>query len=160
MDLLHDLSVDPIPDSKEPVAVDPVKGGRQDLGNATDEVSLVPIEWVTRPHERDCAPGAATPLYRSNQHVAPNWRTCVPDVLGQHVQIPVAPLWQHEEQVGFLTAWREGGHAAAGGLKEGVRIAERVTERLVRLPDVSQVSGQVVDELERGELPLDLQHAA
>jgi exonuclease VII small subunit len=30
----------------------------------------------------------------------------------------------------------------------------------VRLADVFQVSRQVVDELERGELPLDLQHAA
>ena len=56
--------------------------------------------------------------------------------------------------------WTERGDATVGGLKEVVRIAERMTECFVRLAGVFQVSGQVIDEFERGEFPLDLQHAA
>ena len=160
MDLLHQLSVDPISHSKEPVAVDPVKGSRHDLGDAPDEVSIVPIERMTRAHERNGAPCPATPWHRSNQHVALSGRMCVADVACQNVEIPVAPLWQREEQVGQLMPWTERGHATVGGLKEVVRIAERMTERFVRLAGVFQVSGQVIDEFERGEFPLDLQHAA
>ena len=160
MDLLHQLSVDPISHSKEPVAVDPVKGSRHDLGDAPDEVSIVPIEGVTRAHKRNGAPCPATPSYRSNQHVALNWRLCVADVACQNVEIPFAPFWQREEQVGRLIPWTERGNATVGGLKEVVRIAERMTERFVRLASVFQLSGQVVDEFERGEFPLDLQHPA
>ena len=160
MDLLHQLSVDPISHSKEPVAVDPVKGSRHDLGDAPDEVSIVPIEGVTRAHKRNGAPCPATPSYRSNQHVALNWRLRVADVRCQNVEIPVAALWQREEQVGHLVPGTERGHAAVGGLKEVVRLAERIAGCLVRLAGVFQVSGQVIDEFERGELPLDLQHAA
>ena len=160
MDLLHQLSVDPISHSKEPVAVDPVKGSRHDLGDAPDEASIVPIEGMTRAHERNGAPCPATPSYRSNQHVALKWRMCVADVARQNVEIPVAALWQREEQVGHLMPWTERGNATVGGLKEVVRIAERMTECFVRLAGVFQVSGQVIDEFERGEFPLDLQHAA
>ena len=160
MDVLHYLSVDAISYSKEPVAVDPVKGSRQDLGDTPDEVSIVTIERMTRAHERNRAPCATTPSYRSNQHVALNWRMCVADVACQNVEIPVAPLWQREEQVGRLMPWTERRNATVGGLKEVVRIAERMTECFVRLAGVFQVSGQVIDEFERGEFPLDLQHAA
>jgi hypothetical protein len=160
MDLLHQLSVDPISHSKEPVAVDPVKGSRHDLGDAPDEVSIVPIEGMTRAHERYGAPCPATPSYRSNQHVALNWRLCVADVACQNVEIPVAALWEREEQVGHRMAWAERGNATVGGLKEVVRLAESIAECFVRLAGVFQVSGQVIDEFERGEFPLDLQHAA
>jgi len=158
--LLHQLSVDPISHSKKPVAVNPVKGSRHDLGDAPDEVSIVTIERMTRAHERNRAPCAATPSYRSNQHVALSWRMRVADVACQNVEIPVAPLWQREEQVGHLMPWTERGNATVGGLKEVVRIAERMTECFVRLAAVFQVSGQFIDEFERGEFPLDLQHAA
>jgi len=160
MDLLHDLSVDAISYAKEPVAVDPVKGCRQDLGDTPDEASIVTIERMTRAHERNRAPCAATPSYRSNQHVALDWRMGVADVACQHVEIPVAPLWQREEQIGHLLPGTERGNATIGGLKEVVRIAERMTECFVRLAGVFQLSGQVIDEFERGEFPLDLQHAA
>jgi hypothetical protein len=160
MDLLHQLSVDPISHSKEPVAVDPVKGSRHDLGDAPDEVSIVPIEGMTRAHERNGAPCPATPSYRSNQHVALNWRLCVADVACQNVEIPVAALWEREEQVGHRMSWAERGNATVGGLKEVVRLAERIADCFVRLARVFQVSGQVIDEFERGEFPLDLQHAA
>jgi uncharacterized linocin/CFP29 family protein len=56
--------------------------------------------------------------------------------------------------------WTERGNATVRGLKEVVRIAERMTECFVRLAGVFQVSGQAIDEFERGEFPLDLQHAA
>lgn len=85
---------------------------------------------------------------------------CVADVACQNVEIPVAPLWQREEQVGHLMSWAERGNATVGGLKKVVRVAERVTECFVRLAGVFQVTGQVIDEFERGEFPLDLQHAA
>ena len=35
-----------------------------------------------------------------------------------------------------------------------------MAERLVRLANIFQMSGQAVDEFERGEFPLDRQHAA
>jgi hypothetical protein len=160
VDLLHHLPVDPIAYAKEPVAVDPVNGSRQDRGDAPDEVSIVSIERMTRPHERNCAPGTATPSYRSDQQVSLNRRICVADVASQDVEIPVRLLWQREEKVGFLTPWTERGHAAMSGLIEVARVAERMTERLVRLADVFQMSGQVIDEFERSEFPLHLQHAA
>ena len=50
--------------------------------------------------------------------------------------------------------------AAEGGLEKLPRVAERMTERLVRLAEVFQASGQVADESERREFPLGLQHAA
>lgn len=115
---------------------------------------------MTRAHERNRAPCAATPSHRSNQHVALNRRIGVPDVASQNVEIPVLPFWQREQEVGCLMPWTERGDATDGGLKEVVRIAERLTEGFVRLAGVFQVSGQVVDEFERGEFPLDLQHAA
>ena len=160
MDLLHHLSVDPIPHAEEPVAIDPVNGGRHNRGDPCNEVSIVPIERMTRTHDGNRAPCAATPSYRSNQYVALNWRMGVADVACQHVEIPVAPLWQREEHVGHLMPWTERGNATVGGLKEVVRVAERMTECFVRLAGVFQVSGQVIDEFERGEFPLDLQHAA
>jgi hypothetical protein len=160
VDLLHDLSVDAISHSKKPVAVDPVKGSRQGLGDTLDEASIVTIERMTRAHERDRTPCAATPSYRPNQHVALKRRMCVPDVPCQHVEIPVPPLWQREEQVGRLMPWTERGNTTDGGLKEAVRIAKRMTKCFVRLAGIFQLSGQIVDEFERGEFPLDLQHAA
>jgi hypothetical protein len=66
--------------------------------------------------------------YRTNQHVALNWRMCVADVACQNVEIPVAPLWQRE--VGHLMPRTERGNATVGGLKEVVRIAEHMTECL------------------------------
>ena len=160
MDLLHDLSVDAISYAKEPVAVDPVQGVRQDVGDTPDEASIVTIERMTRPHERNRAPCAATPSYRSNHHVALNRRIGVPDVASQNVEIPVPPFWKREQQVGRLMPWTERGDTPVGGLKEGVRIAESLTKRFLRLAGVLQVSGQVVDEFERGEFPLDLEHDA
>ena len=44
--------------------------------------------------------------------------------------------------------------------EELARVAKRMPQRLVRLPDVFQMSGQAVDELQRGEFPLDRQHGA
>ena len=44
--------------------------------------------------------------------------------------------------------------------EELARVAERMPQRLVRLAHVFQMSGQAVDELERGEFPLDRQHGA
>ena len=85
---------------------------------------------------------------------------CVADVARQDVEIPVRLLRQREEKVGFLTPWTERGDAAVSGLKEVARVAERMTECLVRLADVLQMSGQVIDEFERGEFPLHRQHAA
>ena len=53
----------------------------------------------------------------------------------------------------------ERGNATVGGLKEVVRIAERMTECSVRLTGVFQVSGRSSINLTR-QIPLDLQHAA
>ena len=160
MDLLHDLWIDPISYSKQPVAVDAVQGVRQDVGDTPDETSIVTIERMTGAHERNRAPCAATPSHRSNHHVALNRRIGVPDVASQNVEIPVPPFWQREQQIGRLMSWTERGVAPDGGVKEVVRIPQCLTECLVRLAGVFQVSGQVVDEFERGEFPLDLQHAA
>ena len=44
--------------------------------------------------------------------------------------------------------------------KNSRRVTERMSQRLVRLPDVLQMSGQAVDEFERGEFPLHRQHGA
>jgi hypothetical protein len=52
------------------------------------------------------------------------------------------------------------GDAAVGRLKELAGVAQRVTQRLVRFADVSQVGGQAVDELEGGEFALDRMHGA
>jgi hypothetical protein len=160
MDLLHDLSIDAISDSKEPVAVDPVQGIRQDFGDTLDEASLVTIKRMTWAHERNRAPCAAPSSHRSNQHVALNRRMPVLDEASQDIEIPIPPLWKREQQVGCLMPWTQRSDAPVGGLKEVVRIAKRLTERFVRLAGVSQVSGQVVDEFERSEFPLDLEHAA
>jgi hypothetical protein len=82
------------------------------------------------------------------------------DEASQDIEIPIPPLWKREQQVGCLMPWTQRSDAPVGGLKEVVRIAKRLTERFVRLAGVSQVSGQVVDEFERSEFPLDLEHAA
>ena len=78
----------------------------------------------------------------------------------QDVEIPVGLLWQCEEKVGCLTPWTELGDAAVIGLKEVAHIAKGMTQCLVRLAGILQVREQVIDEFERGEFPLDLQHAA
>jgi hypothetical protein len=62
MDLLHHLSVDPIPRAEEPVAIDPVNGGRQDRGDPCNELSIVALERMTRTHDGNRAPCAATAL--------------------------------------------------------------------------------------------------
>ena len=68
------------------------------------------------------------------------------DVARQHAQVPVSLLWQREEQVGFRAAGAKRGDAAVRGLEELARVTERVPQRLVRLADILQMSGQAVDE--------------
>ena len=84
----------------------------------------------------------------------------VSDVVRQDVEIPVGLLWQCEEKVSVLTPWTELGDAAVSRLKEVARVAKGMTQCLVRLADVPQMHGQVVDEFERGEFPLYRHHAA
>jgi hypothetical protein len=84
----------------------------------------------------------------------------VPDVARQHPQVPRRVFGQREEQVGLRAAGTQRRDAAVGGLEELPRVAEGVPQRLVRLADILQVSGQAVDELERGELPLHGHHGA
>src|SRR5262245_19115613 len=82
------------------------------------------------------------------------------DVARQHAQVPVGSLWQREDHIGVRAAGTECGDAAVSGVEEFARVAQRMPERLVRFADVSQVRGQALDELERGEFPLDRQHGA
>src|SRR5207237_10372403 len=56
-----------------------------------------------------------------------------------------------EEQIGLRPAGTERGDAAVSGPEELARVAQPMTERLVRLADVCQMTGQAVDELERRE---------
>ena len=85
---------------------------------------------------------------------------CVADIARQHAQIPVHPSWQREEEVGFRVARPERGDAAVRRAEELPRVTERMPQRLVRFAGVFQMSGQAVDELQRGELPLYRQHGA
>lgn len=82
----------------------------------------------------------------------------VTDVARQHAQVPVGLLWQREEEVGFRAAGAERCDAAVSGPEELARVAERVPERLVRLANIFQMSGQALYEFERGELALYRQH--
>jgi hypothetical protein len=104
-------------------------------------VSIVSIKRMTRTHDGNRAPGAATPRYRSKQHVSLNGKMCVADIARQDVEIPVGLLWQGEEKFGCLTPWTELGDAAVSGLKEVARVAKGVTQSLVRLTDISQMRG-------------------
>src|SRR5207237_4672569 len=53
-----------------------------------------------------------------------------------------------EEQIGLRAAGTERGDAAVSGPEELARVAQPMTERLVRLADVCQMTGQAVDELD------------
>ena len=115
---------------------------------------------MTWTHDGKSAPCAAPPSYRSNQHVPLTWPMCVADEAGQDVEIPARLLWQRKEKIGLLTPRMEHGHAAVSRLKKVARVAEGMTECLLRVADVFQMRGQVIDEFERGEFPLFPQHAA
>ena len=99
-------------------------------------------------------------IVRSNQYVPLNWRVCVADIARQDFQVPGGLLGEGEEKAGGRVSWTERGDTAVRGLKEVASVAERLTECFVRLANVLQMSGQVVDEFERGEFALYLQHAA
>jgi len=76
---------------------------------------------------------------------------CVADVTRQHAEVPVGLFGQREEEIGLRATRPQRRDAAVGGFEELARVTERMPQRFVRLPDVFQVSGQAVDELQRGE---------
>ena len=119
-------------------------------------MSIVSVEQMPWTHDGKCRPCAATPSYRADQHVPLNRPICVADEAGQDIEIPAGLLWQREEKVGLLTPRVERGHTAMSGVKEVARVAEGMTDCLLRVANVSQVCGQVIDEFERGEFPLHL----
>src|SRR6476660_3752012 len=121
-------------------------------------MSIFSVEGVARADQGQRAPGAATAPDRSNQHVALNRRMRVPDVAGQHVAIPLAGLWQLEQQLSLRAARTQRGYAAVRGPKEIARVPECMAQCLVWLAHVLQVSGQAVNEFERRELPFQGQH--
>ena len=82
----------------------------------------------------------------------------VADVACQHAQVPVGPFWKRKEQIGFRAARPERGDATVRGPEELAGVAEHVSQRLVRLPNVFQMGGEAVDELQRREFSLDRQH--
>ena len=159
MDLLHHLPVDTVSYVEEPIAVDPMNGGRQQCGDAGDEMPIVSIERMTWTHDGKCRPCAATPSYRSDQHVPLTRPMCVANEAGQDVEIPARLLWQRKEKLGLLMSRTERRDTAVSGLKKVARIAERMTERLLRIADVFQMCREVIDEFERGEFPFHLEHA-
>jgi hypothetical protein len=160
VNLLNDLPIDPVAHAEEPIAIDPVNGCRQRRRDTRDQAAVLSIEGMARAHKRDRAPGAATPPHRSNQHVPVDLRIRVKDIARHHAYVPVGLLWQLEEQIGFGTARAQCGHATVSRLKKLARIAEHLSQGLVRLADLIQMSGQAVDELECGELPLCRHHGA
>ena len=78
------------------------------------------------------------------------------DEAGQYVEIPARLLWQREEKVGLQAPRVQRGHAAMRSLKEIARVSKGVPEGLLRVADVFQLCGQIIDEFERGEFPLHL----
>ena len=54
MDLLHDLPVDPIAHAKEPIAIDPMDGSRQDGGDARRS--------AVDPRDRNRGPGPTSAI--------------------------------------------------------------------------------------------------
>ena len=71
--------------------------------------------------------------------------------------VDLEPIDRLEEKIGLLAPRMERGHAAMRGLKEIARVAQGVAEGLLRVADVFQMCGQIVDEFECGEFPLHRQ---
>src|SRR5262249_17662850 len=118
MDLLHDLSVDPIAYTEKSNAIDPVNGRRQHRRDARHQASILAIEVAARREQGNGAPGPAAPADGSDQHVALDRRMGVADVSCQHPQVPGGALWQREEEVGLRMACAERGDAAVRGPEE------------------------------------------
>ena len=112
----------------------------------------------SRAYQRNRAPCSAATPDRADQHVALNRRMCVTDEARQHAKVPAGQLRQRKEKVGFRAARPEGCDTAVAGAEKLARITEPVPERLVRLANVLQMSGQALNEFERGELALYRQH--
>jgi hypothetical protein len=158
VDLFHDLSVDPIADSEKSIPVDPMNRSGQDGGDARNQPSILSIEVAAWSEKRDRAPRAASPPNGSDQHISLDRRMRVPDVPSQHAQVPGCAFGQREQQIRFGTSGTERGNAAMRGAEEVARISERVPQRLVRFPDLFQMGGQAVDELQRRQFTLHRQH--
>ena len=158
MDLHHHFPVDPVAHAEEPIAIDSVNGGRQDRSDPRHQAPVVAIEGVARCDERNRAPLSAATTDRADQHVALKGRLRVTDIARQDAPLPVGHFGQREEEVCLGVARAELGDTALPGLEELARITKRMSQRLVGLPDLFQVSGESVNELQRGEFPLDRQH--
>ena len=78
----------------------------------------------------------------------------VPDEASEHLQIPGRVLRNRQEQVCFGLADRKRGNAGVRCLKELACVAERISKRVSRFPDVSQLSAQAIEELECRELTI------
>jgi hypothetical protein len=139
MDLLHDLPVDPVTNTQQSIAVDPVNGGRQDCCDASDQPSILVIEDASGRRQGNRAPRAASPPDRSEQHVALYRRVGVTDVPGQDAQVPIRPLRQAEQQVGFDAARSQRRDTSMRRPEQLAGVPERMPQRLVRLTHVFQV---------------------
>jgi hypothetical protein len=158
MDLHHHFPVDPVAHAEESIAIDSVNGGRQDRSDPRHQAAVVPIEGAARRDKRNRAPLSPAATDRPDQHVALKGRLRVADIARQDAALPVGHFGQREEEVGLGVARAELGDTALPGPEELARIAECMAQRLVRFPDVFQVSGEPVKKLQRGEFPLDRQH--
>ena len=79
----------------------------------------------------------------------------MPDEASERVEVPTRIPRQHHEQVRLRTAGLKHGNAALRRFKELTCAAERESKRLLRVPDISELGAQPVEELEGGEFPLD-----
>lgn len=84
----------------------------------------------------------------------------VTDIARHHAPLPIGHFGQREKEVGLGAARAERRDTPLPGPEELARITECMSQRLVRLPDVFQVTGESVKEFQPGEFPLDRQHGA